>query len=286
MLSKLEFYGIAVGDNNLIKSYLNKRYKLVLLKNRYSKNYYSEWEEVKQGVPQGLILGPLLFLLYINDQPGVINERSKPTLFADDTNTISIQPDLMIFREEIDFVFDKISKWFQTNLLLLHLKKTNFMQFSLKSSQRTFWATEPMLSLILTALDSWVLLLTAHCLGIYILHKYVRKLNSACYLIRSLRPIISTHNLRTIYFSYVHSIITYRIIFWGNSSNRNTIFKLQKRAIRIIMNTRNVVSCHELFKKFNILPLHSQYIVSLTLFVVKNIEEFSSNSWDSHHQHP
>jgi hypothetical protein len=85
-------------------------------------------------------------------------------------------------------------------------------------------------------------------------------------------------NLRTIYFSYVHSIITYSIIFWGNSPDIYNIFKLQKRAIRIIMNAVNRVSCHELFKKLKILPLYSQYILSLLLFVVKNIDEFIMNS--------
>jgi hypothetical protein len=88
------------------------------------------------------------------------------------------------------------------------------------------------------------------------------KLNSACYIIRSLRSIISSKNLLTIYFSYVYSIITYGIIFWGNSSYSNNIFKLQKRAIRIIMNAGNRVSCCELFKKLNILPLQLQYILS------------------------
>ena len=104
------------------------------------------------------------------------------------------------------------------------------------------------------------------------------KLNSACYVIRSLRSVISTKNLRKIYFSYVHSIIAYGVIFWGNSPYSNDIFRLQKRAIRIIMNAINRVSCCKLFKKFNILPLHSQYIFSLLFFVVKNIEEFISNS--------
>jgi hypothetical protein len=94
------------------------------------------------------------------------------------------------------------------------------------------------------------------------------KLNSACYIIRSLRYIISSKNLQTIYFSYVHSVITYVIIFWGNSPYSNNIFKLQKRAIRIIMNAGNKESCRELFKKLNILLLLSQYILSLLLFVV------------------
>jgi hypothetical protein len=104
------------------------------------------------------------------------------------------------------------------------------------------------------------------------------KLNSACYAIRSLKSVISTKNLRTIYFSYVHSIIAYGIIFWGNSPYSNNIFKLQKRAIRIIMIVDYIVSCRELFKKLNIFPLHSQYILSLILFVVRNVEELISNS--------
>ena len=76
----------------------------------------------------------------------------------------------------------------------------------------------------------------------------------------------------------MHSIITYDVIFWGNSPYSNNIFKLQNWGIRIILNAGNRVSCCELFKKLNILPLHSQYILSLLVFVVKNIDEFTTNS--------
>jgi hypothetical protein len=104
------------------------------------------------------------------------------------------------------------------------------------------------------------------------------KLNSACYITNSLKFVISTKYLRTIYFSYVHSNITYGAIFWGNSPYSNNIFKLQKRAIRNIMNAGNRVSCRELFKKLNIIPIHSQYKLSLLVFVLKNIDEFTTNS--------
>ena len=67
------------------------------------------------------------------------------------------------------------------------------------------------------------------------------KLNSACYVIRSTRSVISMKNLRKIYFSYVHSIVAYGIIFCGNSAYSNNIFKLKKRAIRIIMNASSRV---------------------------------------------
>ena len=71
--------------------------------------------------------------------------------------------------------------------------------------------------------------------------------------------------------------MTYGVIFWGNSADRNNVFKLQKRAIRLITNSSNMTSCRGLFKKLGILPLQSQYILSLALFVIKNMEIFTPN---------
>jgi hypothetical protein len=78
-----------------------------------------------------------------------------------------------------------------------------------------------------------------------------------------------------IYFSYIHSIITYGIIFWDNSTGTDEVFKLQKRAIRIITNSNSRTSCHDLFKE---LPFQSQYIFSLAVYVAKNIDDFTTNS--------
>jgi sarcosine oxidase/L-pipecolate oxidase len=97
LLTKLEFYSITGRANSLIKSYLSDRYHRVLIKKRYSKNCFSDWGKVKQRIPQGSILGPLFYLLYINDLPGIINDISKPTLFADDTNISSVTITTYIF---------------------------------------------------------------------------------------------------------------------------------------------------------------------------------------------
>jgi hypothetical protein len=76
----------------------------------------------------------------------------------------------------------------------------------------------------------------------------------------------------------VHSILSYGIIFWGNSSSSKDIFKIQKRIIRVITNSRRSDSCRELFKQLDILPLQSQYIYSLLLFINKNKDNFLLNS--------
>ena len=72
--------------------------------------------------------------------------------------------------------------------------------------------------------------------------------------------------------------MSYGITFWGNQPYRDKIFKIQKMAIRIITNSRMRDSCRELFKKLEILPLYSQYILSISMFVIKNKHLFRMNN--------
>ena len=81
-----------------------------------------------------------------------------------------------------------------------------------------------------------------------------------------------------IYHSPFHSIMSYGIIFWGNSPHSSIIFKMQKRVIRTMMGCGYRESCRKLFVELKILPLTSQYIFSLLLFVVNNRNYFIPNS--------
>jgi hypothetical protein len=88
---------------------------------------------------------------------------------------------------------------------------------------------------------------------------------------------MSQHALKIIYSSYFHSVMSYGIIFWGNSRISGDIFKVQKRIVRILSNKTSYDSCRRLFNKLQILTVPSQYIYSLLGFVVKNENLFTSN---------
>jgi hypothetical protein len=92
-----------------------------------------------------------------------------------------------------------------------------------------------------------------------------------------LKQTLSQDILLVTYFAYFRSIMSYGIIFWGNSSYSIKIFKLQKRVIRIITDAKNRDSCRELFKNLKILTLISQYIFSVVSFIVDNPEDYIYN---------
>jgi len=100
LLSKLEHYGIRGTFGALIKSYLTEKYQRIVLKDKTNTINYSNWELVKHGVPQGSILGPLFFLLYVIDLPTVTAGSAKLVLYDDDTSFITTIPSPIEFADK------------------------------------------------------------------------------------------------------------------------------------------------------------------------------------------
>jgi hypothetical protein len=95
---------------------------------------------------------------------------------------------------------------------------------------------------------------------------------------RTIVPLMRIDTLKLVYYAYFHSVLSYGIIFWGNATNNNKIFIIQKKIIRIMAGVKSTASCRTLFQKFNILPLASEYIFCLLSFKVKNFDKFQRNT--------
>ena len=121
LIQKLQHFGIG-GEPNMLSSYLSDRSQFVNV-DEINSNIY----KVVCGVPQGSILGPKLFILYINDLCKVSN-IVKFILFADDTNIYSSGFDLKENCVDINKKLEKLNEWFASNKLSLNVSKTNFMR--------------------------------------------------------------------------------------------------------------------------------------------------------------
>jgi hypothetical protein len=185
-----------------------------------------------------------------------------------------------MFEKDINTAILKLNKWFHSNLLLLNLEKTYFPQFVTKNIN-TVDLHISYENKQITSVHSTIFLgltIDNNLLWHNHIDQMIPKLNKASYVIRFIKLLLSLESLKMIYFSIVHSIISYGIIFWGSSTHTESIFKIQKRVIRIITNSGSRNSCRDLFKELSILPLQSQYIFSLLMFVVNNKDFFKTNS--------
>jgi hypothetical protein len=134
-LSKLKFYGVSDKDLQLYQSYLGNRYcRTAIYNDSENSNKVSNWAKVRHGVPQGSILEPLLFLLYINDLTKIINKTLAPIIFADDSSILFAHSNLTDLNKNICKVFTTLNKWLRANQLSLNFKKTNYIHITTKKN--------------------------------------------------------------------------------------------------------------------------------------------------------
>jgi len=130
LLVKLHVYGIPGVWEDWFKSYFTNIWQKVEVKSpNRALIFFSYCSKLKHGVPQGLILGPLLFIIYINDLPLGIHSVSEPRLFADDTSVIISSRHFEDFSSMSNLVLSCMIKCFAANNLVLNLNKTNIIKF-------------------------------------------------------------------------------------------------------------------------------------------------------------
>ena len=272
LIKKLSYYGINGKSKLLIESYLTNRYQTVQLNSsRTNSNTVSGWTKVNHGVPQGSVLGPLLFLIYVNDLPTAVPSKAIPILFADDTSIIITSPNINKLQKAISVSVQQLTKWFHENSLSLNSSKTYFLPFHNKNQNNPDTHITLHSRFITKANHIKFMGLTTNYSLTWETHieAIIPKLSSACFAIRSVKPYVSHQMLKAIYYAYFHAIMSYGIIFWGQSPDSTKVFLMQKRVIRTMMGCRGRDSCRRLFIELGILTLSSQYFFCLLLFVVK-----------------
>lgn len=131
LISKLDDFGVKGSALNWFKSYLTDRSQIVSVNSNFS-----DPQGINIGVPQGSILGPLLFIIYINSLP--INVTCKCVMYADDTTLLCSSTDPEELKSDLSLNLNRIGKWFQVNKLTLNVKKTKLMVFGSPHILKTF----------------------------------------------------------------------------------------------------------------------------------------------------
>lgn len=276
LLIKLDAYGIRGTINNLIKSYISNRSQLVEVDGVQSDKVY-----INYGVPQGSVLGPLLFLLFVNDLPDIENSKQL-VMFADDNSYLSAKKNISDTILDAQLMLNKFIAWFNQNKLFVNASKTVFINFTprlknisesylIKNNGRTIEqvANTKFLGLYLDNSLSWETHIDAIC----------KKISSSCFALYRLRQISSNNVMLSFYYALIYSRLKYGILFWGCSHHSIRAFRLQKKAVRTIVGASRITSCREIFKKLNLLTLTSLYILETLLFVKQNLDKFNKNNY-------
>jgi hypothetical protein len=290
VLNKLYSYGIRGIANDWIESYLGKRTQCTEIEKLIQINYKNK-SMVKEkfrssylvngtGVPQGSILGPLLFLIAINDLPASIDQDC--IIFADDTTLIikSDIKDISVFERTINKTLSDTVSWLKRNNLQINIAKTKAMQFhnykvnpvplQIKYDNSPVETVDIVIFLGFN-IDknlNWKSHVDHVC----------KKLDRFVFALKRLRQTISVEAALTAYHGHVSSILGYGLLLWGNSVDIERAFKLQKKCVRALDKAWVLDSCKPLFNKFKILPLPCQYIRDACCMAKENQQYFTQRS--------
>jgi len=244
LVKKLEHYGVRGKSLDWFASYLKGRSQFT-----FCNNASSEIKSISCGVPQGSVLGPLLFLIYINDLPNISN-KLKFYLFADDTNIFYQCTNLDDLQRVLNRELKKLSLWLNANRLALNISKTNFVIFAAKNKplqnvtlllNKRAIQQKNYVKYLGILIDSQ-LTFKEHIMAV---SKKTSRITGAMYRIRKF---VNDKTLSMIYYSLIYPHLLYGVPIWGNADNVyiDSLLKLQKKAVRTISNNNNNI--HTIFK--------------------------------------
>ena len=267
LLRKLDAYGVRGSAHKLLTNYLSNRRHYVSIENTSSNEHTTN-----MGIPQGSILGPLLFLIYINDLPNVSKEFNT-ILFADYTTLSFKSNDLNSLIRHCNVELSKFFIWSCANKLSVNTDKTCFNLIS----NLTALPYVPEIKLNNQILKRQNIITF---LGVKIDEKlkfnshitYVSsKISRSIGILNKLKAYVPKGVLRNLYFSFIYPYISYCIIIWGATfqTHLNTLNLIHKRSIRVINNANYLAHTLELFCSSKILKLEDLFMYTVSIHMFK-----------------
>ena len=294
LLQKLSHYGIRGIVNDWFTSYLVGRKQITEIGPRSK----SSKEILLSGVPQGSVLGPLLFLIYVNDICNSCN-KLKFDLFADDTNLLYADKNLKSLESAVNNELYKVYTWLTANKLSLNIKKSNFVNFRPRQKKLPYQVNmivfdHPSNSYFSLECKNYVkylgVLIDENLTWKHHISYIASKINMSIGIIARLRHFVPSHTLHHIYRSFIQPYLLYGIVAWGRAGKtyRTKILRLQKRALRLMFFGDYKSHAVPFFISSNLLPLDLLYFKSVAILMhdvfnnlsapqITNIFNFQSN---------
>ena len=235
LLNKLKCLGVSNIENDWVKSYLVDRSQRC-----YGNGVLSNSREVKCGVPQGSNLGPLLFLVYINDLPGCLRE-SIPNLYADDTSITYSNSDMNIIEDKLNADLERLHVWLRSNRLSLNVVKSEYVAIASRNRLNNL-SSDPVVTIGNARLTR---VKETKSLGVIIdenlnwgphIKAITKKVSKGLGALRRIRDLVPKDTLNTVYQSIVQPHFEYCSPVWDTCGKvlRDSLQRLQNRAARVI----------------------------------------------------
>ena len=259
LLKKLNEYYPNSSAMNLIHSYLTNRTQFVSLNGKQSHK-----KLIQSGVPQGSVLGPLFFLIYINDLPLQLTKDVHNELFADDATLFTLDKNIKSINNSLQHSLNQTLNWCNKNSMIIHPDKTKCMIVTTRQKHQI----SPLILDLKLGRDKIEQVKQHKVLGLWIdselnwqyhITTLIKRLSRNVFLLSQLKKYTTSTNLKMFFDAHIMSHLNFSSTTWDGSSGEfiKKLNSIHRRAVKIMIN--NPLTTDEKFKKLSILPLSTQF---------------------------